>query len=84
MKIYIMTDMEGVCGVLNHDDWVMRDGRYYAEGRKLLTLEINSAIEGFFQAVPQKSWQMTGMDKVAWTAAYGGEKYERIYSVTCS
>lgn len=47
MKIYIMTDMEGVCGVLNHDDWVMPSGRYYEEGKKLLTLEVNAAVEGF-------------------------------------
>ena len=50
MKIYMMTDMEGVCGVINHDDWVVPSGRYYEQGRKLLTLEVNAAVEGFFQA----------------------------------
>lgn len=50
MKIFIMTDMEGACGVLNHDDWVMQTGRYYEEGKKLLTLEVNAAVEGFFRA----------------------------------
>lgn len=45
-----MTDMEGVCGVLNHDDWVLPSGRYYEEGKKLLTLEVNAAVEGFFAA----------------------------------
>ena len=50
MKVYIMTDMEGVCGVLNHDDWVAPEGRYYAEGKMLLTLEINAAVEGFYAA----------------------------------
>jgi len=45
-----MTDMEGVCGVINHDDWVMPTGRYYEEGKKLLTMEINAAIEGFYTA----------------------------------
>lgn len=50
MKIYIMTDMEGVCGVLDRENWVMPDGRYYEEGKKLLTLETNAAIEGFFKA----------------------------------
>ena len=48
MKVYIMTDMEGVCGVLDHDNWVRVDSRYYEEGKKLLTLEVNAAIEGFF------------------------------------
>lgn len=50
MKIYVMTDMEGVCGVINHDDWVMPDGRYYDEGRGLLTGEINAACRGLFKA----------------------------------
>lgn len=45
-----MTDMEGVCGILNHDDWVIPTGRYYDEGKKLLTMEINAAIEGFYAA----------------------------------
>jgi len=50
LKIYIMTDMEGVCGVVNHDDWVVPGGRYYEEGKRLLTLEVNAAIEGFAAA----------------------------------
>jgi len=48
MKVYLMTDMEGVCGVLDHDNWVTFDGKYYEEGKRLLTLEVNAAIEGFF------------------------------------
>ena len=50
MKIYIMTDMEGCAGMVNHDDWVMPDGRFYDLGRELLTKEINAAVEGFFTA----------------------------------
>jgi D-amino peptidase len=50
MKIYIMTDIEGVCGVVNFDDWALPQGRYYEEGKKLLTMEVNAAIEGFFAA----------------------------------
>jgi D-aminopeptidase len=46
MKIMIMTDMEGVAGILNHDDWVLRSGPFYTEGRRLLTLEVNAAIAG--------------------------------------
>lgn len=48
MKIMLMTDMEGVAGVLNHDDWVMRTGQFYEKGVRLLTLEINAAVDGFF------------------------------------
>jgi len=50
MKIFIMTDMEGVCGMMNFTDWTFPDGRYYEEGKKLLTLEVNAAVEGFFSA----------------------------------
>ena len=46
MKFYIMTDMEGCAGILNHDDWVLPTGRYYDAGREILTEETNAAIEG--------------------------------------
>ncbi|MDA0746557.1 MAG: M55 family metallopeptidase [bacterium] len=49
MKLMIMTDMEGVAGMLNFDDWCVPDGRSYDRGKRLLTLEVNAAIEGFFQ-----------------------------------
>ena len=45
-----MTDMEGVAGVLNHDDWVMPAGRWYEKGQRFLTLEVNAAVEGLFAA----------------------------------
>ncbi len=50
MKILIATDMEGVAGVLNHDDWVMPEGRFYDKGQRLLTEEANAAVDGFFAA----------------------------------
>ena len=50
MKIAIMTDMEGVAGVVNFRDWVFPEGRYYEQGKRLLTEETNAAIEGFFAA----------------------------------
>jgi len=46
-KIYIMTDMEGVAGVRDFEQWCGPDGRYYDVGRRFLTLELNAAIEGF-------------------------------------
>lgn len=48
MKIYIITDMEGVAGILNFDDWCVPTGRYYELGKELLTREVNAAVEGFF------------------------------------
>lgn len=47
MKLMIMTDMEGVAGVLNHDDWVLPAGRFYGKGMRLLTEEVNAAVQGF-------------------------------------
>jgi len=49
MKIYLMTDLEGVCGVLDHDDWVNRESRYYEDAKTLLVQEVNAALEGFFE-----------------------------------
>ena len=48
MKIYLMTDMEATAGILNHDDWVLPAGLHYAKGQRLLTGEINAAVDGFF------------------------------------
>ena len=50
MKILIMTDMEGVAGILTNADWVEPSGRYYENGRRLLTNETNAAIQGFCEA----------------------------------
>lgn len=50
MKIMIMTDIEGVAGVMNAKDWIYPDSRYKEEGKKFLTAEVNAAIEGFFDA----------------------------------
>ena len=48
MKIYVMTDLEGVAGVLNLEDWCVREGRYYELAKELLTGEVNAAVDGFF------------------------------------
>ena len=47
MKIYIMTDMEGVTGVYDFDNYCSDNGIHYQNSRKLLTLEVNAAIAGF-------------------------------------
>ena len=47
MKLIIMTDMEGCAGVLNFTDWVYPQGRYYEQGKAILTREVNAAIRGF-------------------------------------
>src|SRR5436190_20314089 len=50
MKLYIMTDMEGVAGVVSSVDFGAPDSRYYEVGRELTTLETNAAIEGALDA----------------------------------
>jgi D-amino peptidase len=50
VKIYILTDMEGVAGVVSSVDYCAPDSRYYAVGRALTTLETNAAIEGALAA----------------------------------
>lgn len=48
MRIYLMTDMEGVAGVQNFEQWVESDSVYYPLARKLLTHEVNATVEGLF------------------------------------
>lgn len=45
MKIYIMTDMEAVAGVVDSENYCNKSSRYYERGRELTTLETNAAIE---------------------------------------
>ncbi len=47
MRVYIMTDLEGVCGVLDSTTWCLSSGRYYDQAKELLTLEVNAAVDGF-------------------------------------
>ena len=59
MRIYVMTDLEGVAGVLDHDNWCRPPergypGRYYDSGRELLTREVNAAIDGLCRGGAQE------------------------------
>jgi len=48
MKIYIITDMEGISGICNEAQ-VKRDLPQYAEGQRLLAADVNAAIGGAFE-----------------------------------
>ena len=50
MKICIMTDEEGVAGVADSTNWCMPTSPYYEDGKRLLTAEVNAAVDGFLQA----------------------------------
>jgi len=49
MKIYISTDLEGVAGVINFQNWTMTDAPYYNLAREFLTAEVNACIDGLFE-----------------------------------
>ena len=50
MKIYIMTDLEGVAGVLSWHDYGAPGHRYYEVGKELTTLETSAAVQGCLDA----------------------------------
>lgn len=44
-----MTDLEGVAGVLNFQEWTGPGKPYYGLAREFLTSEVNAAVDGFFE-----------------------------------
>jgi D-amino peptidase len=48
LRIYLMTDMEGVAGILDFESWCHPGARYYDLGKEFLTGEVNAAVDGFF------------------------------------
>jgi len=48
MKIYLMTDMEGVAGVVSFGEWTGPGKPYYPVARELLTGEVNAVVQGLF------------------------------------
>lgn len=49
MKLFILTDIEGVAGVVQWEHCIPA-GRYYERSKRLLTLEVNAAVEGALEA----------------------------------
>ena len=50
MHVLIVTDLEGVGGVLNYPDWCTPAGFRNEAGCRFLTEEVNAAVAGFFAA----------------------------------
>ena len=46
MKIYVICDLEGTAGVVDHRQQCWSDGKYYEQARRLATLELNAIVEG--------------------------------------
>ena len=49
MKILMMTDIEGVAGVVSFTQQAYADGKYYDDAKRLLTAEINAAVDGMLE-----------------------------------
>lgn len=49
MKIFISADLEGIAGIV-HEEHVSREGKEHERARKLMTQEVNAAIEGALTA----------------------------------
>src|SRR5215204_3250843 len=50
MKVFMVTDMEGVAGVVSFSQQSFPDGKYYDEAKKLETAEVNAAVDGLLDA----------------------------------
>lgn len=50
MKIYVICDLEGTAGVVDHGLQCRFSGDYYREAREQATLELNSLVEGLAEA----------------------------------
>ncbi len=49
MKVYIITDIEGISGI-SGDGFHLHDGRFFADGRRYYTREINECVAACFDA----------------------------------
>jgi D-amino peptidase len=45
-KVFIICDLEGTAGVVDHRQQCWFDGAYYQQARRLATLELNAAVQG--------------------------------------
>jgi len=49
MKVYIVSDLEGVAGVVDFKKQCMEDGAYYQQAINMATRELNALIEGVIE-----------------------------------
>jgi D-amino peptidase len=50
MKVFMVTDMEGVAGIVSFTQQSYPDGKYYEQAKKLETAEVNAAVDGLVDA----------------------------------
>ena len=59
-KIYIMTDLECAAGVLNSVDYCRPQTPYYDQATRLLTRQVNAAVEGLLSGGAAEIWVFDG------------------------
>ena len=72
-KIMVMTDLEGVSGVVSFCAQAYADGRYYEQARKLVTAEVNAAVDAMVEAGVEEILVVDGHGP-------GGICYEQLHS----
>ena len=60
MKVYIVTDLEGITGIVSEDQTFSDRARYETEGRRLLTAEVNAAVQGAIDGGADDIWVVDG------------------------
>jgi D-amino peptidase len=60
MKVLIGTDIEGVAGVVSFASQTGAESKYYEAAKKLLTAEVNAAVEGLLEAGADEILVMDG------------------------
>lgn len=60
MKIYVICDLEGTAGVVDHRRQCWFDGQYYGQARRLATLELNALVEGAVAGGATEVWAWDG------------------------
>ncbi len=71
-KVVMLTDLEGVAGITSFEDQAFSSGRYYDSARRLLTAEVNAAIDGLMQAGVEEALVIDGHGA-------GGIAYEELH-----
>ena len=71
-SVYIMTDLEGVAGVASFESQTYPTGKYYEDSKRLLTAEINAAVEGLID---------TGVERIIVCDGHGpgGIRFEELH-----
>lgn len=49
MKVFVMTDLEGVAGVVSFETQTYPTGKYYEASKRLLTAEVNAAVDAMVE-----------------------------------